>query len=80
VPKSGDALTPKDAPFGAARSTESTGTHVAEVRSFKARPSEIEFVGSRFLVADERAREAQVLLRFFKVRLDAERLFVMSNG
>jgi hypothetical protein len=59
---------------------KSTGTHLAEVWPFKTPFSGIEFVGSSFLVPDEGAREAQVLLRFLKVRLDAERLFVMSNG
>jgi hypothetical protein len=32
------------------------------------------------LTPNQGARESQVLLRFFKVRLDAESLFVMSNG
>ena len=44
------------------------------------RGPEIEFGGSDSLVSGQGAREEQVLLRFFKVRLDAESLFVMGNG
>jgi hypothetical protein len=85
VPSSGEALTRKDTPFGrwlALQNRRHLESHVRQPVANKDRCPELEFVNSTgvFLMPDEGAREAQVFFRFQKVWLDAEGLFVMSNG
>ena len=84
MPSSGEALTRKDTPLGGCplygidlhSRRRDTAVHNKHDRP------ELEFVSSTgaFLMSGERAREAQVFFRFQKVWLDAEGLFVMSNG
>lgn len=47
---------------------------------YRSRGGEFESAPSCFLASDKGSREAQVLLRFFEVRLDAERFLIMGNG
>jgi hypothetical protein len=74
----GESLTRNDAPLGGCLFYESTALKAHANRAVGRRSSSSP--GGLALMPNERACEAQVLLRLQKVWLDAERLFVVSNG
>jgi hypothetical protein len=73
VPSNGEALTPKRHSVAGLKSPRGRALYKSTTSW------EIAFARSSFLVPNEGARKGQFSLRFFKVRLDAERLLVMSN-